>query len=268
MCLKLAFFWGSYNEGTLLIASTRLASATSDTWEVAAAGCQPDDDARGLLWFGRPPTEADCRLGFALPDAGLTPAVSTESWLGPRGLFSLDTEQGLAKALWASNLPRMKEKSWRRELTFVHSHFPTAGDPSRSLYSPMSIFASTCFISPLYSVGSRLSKKCKSVKGICFDGRMRVKWYTSSGLIRIPEVMYFTWIKSSSRNSTSFTRSAVVSFKNISFFLNLKQNWMSCVKGIMARLHASTCSGLETSRTCRIEASDPSRLRHPHACRS
>ena len=126
---------------------------------------------------------------------------------------------------------------------FVHSRFSTAGDPSHSLYSPLSIFASTCLISPLYLVGSRLSKKCESVKGICFDGRMRVKWYTSSGLIRIPEVMHLTWIKSSSRNFTSFTCSTVVSFKNILFFLNLKQNWMSWVKGIMERLHASTSSG-------------------------
>ena len=86
----------------------------------------------------------------------------------------------------------MTEKSWRREFTFVQSRFPTAGNPSRSLYSPLSIFASTCLISLLYSVGSRLSRKCDSVKGICLDGRMRVKWYTSLGLIRIPEVMHFT----------------------------------------------------------------------------
>ena len=146
-------------------------------------------------------------------------------------------------ALWAFNFPLMTEKSWRREFTFVQSRFPTAGDLSRSLYSPLSIFALTYLISPLYSVGSRLSRKCNSVKGICLNGRMRVKWYTSSGLIRIPKVMHFTWIKSSSRNSSSFTRSAVVSFKNIWFFLNLKQNWMSCVNGIMAKLHASTSSG-------------------------
>ena len=137
----------------------------------------------------------------------------------------------------------MTEKSWRRELTFVQSRFPTVGVPSRSLYSPLSILASTCLISPLYSVGSKLSRKCDSVKGIYLDGRMRVKWYTSSGLIRIPEVMHFTWMKLSSRYSTSFTRSAVVSFKNIWFFLNLQQNWMSCVNGIMARLQDSTSSG-------------------------
>ena len=268
MCLKLAFFWGSYDDGTLFIASARLASATYDTWEVAAVGCRPDDDVKGLLRFGRLPTEADCRPGFALPNAGPTPAVFTDPWLGLGTRFSLDTERGLAKALWASNLPRMMDKSWRRELTFVHSRFPTVGDLSRSLYSPLLIFASTCLISPLYSMGSRLSKKCKSMKEIYFDGRMRVKWYTSLGLIRIPEVMHLTWIKSSSRNSTSFTCSAFVSIKNILFFLNLKQNWMSWVKGIMERLHASTPLGLQTSRTCHIEASDPSRLCHQYTCRS
>ena len=179
MCLKSAFFWGSYDEGTLLIASARLASATSDTWEVAAAGCRLDDDARGLFRVGRLPTKPDCRLGLALPDARLAPTVSTDPWLGLGGRFSLDTEREVAKALWASNFPHMTEKSCRRELTFVHSRFPTAEDPSRSLYSPLSIFASTCLISPLYSVGSRLSRKCDSVKGIYFDGRTKVKWYTS-----------------------------------------------------------------------------------------
>ena len=134
----------------------------------------------------------------------------------------------------------------------MQSRFPTAGVPSRFLYSPLSILASTCLISPQYLVGSRLSRKCDSVKGIYLDGRMKVKWYTSSGLIRIPEVMHFTWMKSSSRYSTSFTHSAVVSFKNIWFFLNLKQNWMSCMNGIIARLRDSTSSRLETSRTCRI----------------
>ena len=179
MCLKSAFLWGSYDEGTLLIAFARLALATSDTWEVAAAGCLPDDDSMGLFLVGRPPTELDCCLGLALPDVGLAPTVSTDPWLGFGGLFSLETERGLANALWASNFPLMTEKSYRRELTFVQSRFPTVGDLSRSLYSPLSIFASTCLISPLYSMGSRLSKKCDSVKGICFDGRMRVKWYTS-----------------------------------------------------------------------------------------
>ena len=179
MCLKSAFFWSSYNEGTLLIASARLVSASSDTWEVAAAGCRPDDDARGLFRVGRLPIEPDCHLGLALSDVGLARAVSTDPWLGPRGRFSLETEQGLAKALWASNFPLMTEKSWRRELTFVQSRFSTTSDPSRSLYSPLSIFASTCLISLLYSMGSRLSKKYDSVKGIYFDGRMTVKWYTS-----------------------------------------------------------------------------------------
>ena len=70
MCLKSAFFWGSYDEGNLLISFARLASATSDTWEVAAAGCRLDDDKRGLLWFNRPPTKADCCLSLAVPDVG------------------------------------------------------------------------------------------------------------------------------------------------------------------------------------------------------
>ena len=56
--LEVGLLLGSYDDGTLLKASARLASATSDTWEVAGAGCRPDDDARGLLQFGRPPTEA------------------------------------------------------------------------------------------------------------------------------------------------------------------------------------------------------------------
>ena len=92
MCLKLAFFWGSFDEDTLLIASARLASATSDTWQVAAAGCRLDDDARGLLRFGHPPIEADCRLDLPLPDEGPAHAVSTNLWLGPGARFSLDTE--------------------------------------------------------------------------------------------------------------------------------------------------------------------------------
>ena len=95
----------------MLIASARLASATSDTWEVAPAGCRPDDDVRGLFRVGRPPIEANGLLGLALPDAGLAPTVSTDPWFGPGGRFSLDTERGLAKALWASNFPRMTEKS-------------------------------------------------------------------------------------------------------------------------------------------------------------
>ena len=197
------------------MASARLASATSDTWEAAPADYRPDDDTKGLLRVGHSPPEVDGLLGLALLDAGLAPTVSTDPWLWPRGRLSLETDRGLAKALWASNFPLMTEKSWRRELTFVQSLFLTAGVPSRSLYSPLSILASTCLISPLYLFGSRLSRKCDSVKGICLDGRMRVKWYTSSGLIRILEVMHFTWMKSSSRYSTSFTRSAVVSFKNI-----------------------------------------------------
>ena len=57
------------------MASARLASATSDTWEAAPAGCQPDDDARGLLRVGRSPPEADGLLSLALPDVGLAPAV-------------------------------------------------------------------------------------------------------------------------------------------------------------------------------------------------
>ena len=101
------------------MAFARLASATSDTWEVVAAGCRPNDDARGLFWVGCPPTEPDGLLDLALLDAGLAPVVSTNPWLGLGGRFSLDIERGLAKALWASNFPLMTKKSWRRELTFV-----------------------------------------------------------------------------------------------------------------------------------------------------
>ena len=93
------------------MASARLASATSDTSEAAPAGCRPDDDAKGLLRVGRSPPEADGLLGLALPDAGLVLAVSTDPWLGPRGCLSLETDRGLAKALWASNFPLMTEKS-------------------------------------------------------------------------------------------------------------------------------------------------------------
>ena len=94
MCLKLAFFWGSYDEGTLLIVSTRRALATSDTWEVAAAGCRPDDDARGILRVGRPPTESDCRLGLALPDIGPTLAMSTDLGLGLEAASLLTQSEG------------------------------------------------------------------------------------------------------------------------------------------------------------------------------
>ena len=89
----------------MLIASARLALATSDTWEVAAVGCRPDDNARGLLQFGHPPTEPDCLLGLALPDDGPAPVLSTDPWLGLGARFSLDIDRGLAKALWASNFP-------------------------------------------------------------------------------------------------------------------------------------------------------------------
>ena len=93
------------------MASTRLASATLDTWEVAPAGCRPDDDARGFFRVGRSPPEADGLLGLALLDAGLAPAVSPDPWLGPGRRLSLETDRGLAKALWASNFPLMTEKS-------------------------------------------------------------------------------------------------------------------------------------------------------------
>ena len=60
------------------MASARLASATSDTWEAVPADCRLDDDARGLLWVDHSPPEADGLLGLALPDAGLAPTVSTD----------------------------------------------------------------------------------------------------------------------------------------------------------------------------------------------
>ena len=93
------------------MASARLASATSDTWEVAPAGCRPDDDAKGLFRFSRSPPEPNGLLGLALPEAGLAPAVSTDPWLGPGGRLSLEMDRGLAKALWASNFPLMTKKS-------------------------------------------------------------------------------------------------------------------------------------------------------------
>ena len=74
-------------------------------------GCRPDDDARGLFRFGHPPTEVDGLLGLALPDTGLALAISTDPWLGPRGRFSLETDRGLEKALWASNFLLMTEQS-------------------------------------------------------------------------------------------------------------------------------------------------------------
>ena len=82
------------------MASARLASATSDTWKAARAGSRSDDDARGLLRVSRLPPEADGLLGLALLDARLAPAVSIDPWLGPRGRLSLETDRGLAKALW------------------------------------------------------------------------------------------------------------------------------------------------------------------------
>ena len=90
------------------MASARLAL---DTWEVAPAGCRPDDDARRLFRIGRSPPEPDGLLGLALAGAGLASAVSTDPWLGPGGRFSLEMDRGLAKALWASNFPLMTEKS-------------------------------------------------------------------------------------------------------------------------------------------------------------
>ena len=108
----------------MLTASTRLASATSDNWKAPGIGRRPNDNARELLRVGLPSTEEDRGLGFPLPIDWLPPAISTDLWLWHRARFSFDTDHGLAKALWASNFPRITKKSWRSELTFEHSHFP------------------------------------------------------------------------------------------------------------------------------------------------
>ena len=81
MCLKSGFFCDSYANGTLLIASARLASATSKRFDALGVSQQLWDEASGLLLCTLPLVDVDHGLGFALVLEGPTVAVSREPWL-------------------------------------------------------------------------------------------------------------------------------------------------------------------------------------------
>ena len=78
MCLKFGFFCDSYTNGTLLIASTRLVSATSERLDTLGVGRQLQDEASGLLLCTLPLADADRGLSFALVLEGLAVVVSRE----------------------------------------------------------------------------------------------------------------------------------------------------------------------------------------------
>ena len=81
ICLKFGFFCDSYANGTLLIASARLASTTSERLDALGVGQQLWDDASGLLLCTPPPANVDHGLGFALVLDGPAVAVSKKPWL-------------------------------------------------------------------------------------------------------------------------------------------------------------------------------------------
>ena len=99
MCLKSGFFCDSYANGTLLIASAKLASATFGRLDALGVGRQLWDYASGLLLCTPPPADAERGHGFAFMLDGLAVVVSREPWLQPLTLFCRLVVRGVANDL-------------------------------------------------------------------------------------------------------------------------------------------------------------------------